>query len=166
MASRKSAKVKAVNLDFLKNIQATLTDLKRVKVGIIGNQATEKHAGTFQTNAEIGLLQEIGSIRARIPARSFLKMPIMRNQREFKQFLLENKDKVLELILEGKEDELFAKIGIKAEAYIQEAFDTRGFGQWQENSPYTVSMKGSDSPLIDTAQLRRSISSEVHEKNR
>ena len=44
---------------------------------------------------------------------------------------------------------------------IQEEFETRGVGNWQENAPSTIKAKGSDMPLIDTGNLRRHIVAEV-----
>jgi hypothetical protein len=42
---------------------------------------------------------------------------------------------------------------------VQEAFDTRGFGSWKPNAPETVELKGSDAPLIDSAQMRHAVDS-------
>ena len=52
-------------------------------------------------------------------------------------------------------------LGVGAVDAIQEAFETRGFGNWQENAPSTIKAKGSDMPLIDTENLRRHIVAEV-----
>jgi hypothetical protein len=91
-------------------------------------------------------------------------------------------------LLEGNKKELLVQIGIACEEQIQLAFDTQGFGSWAPNSYATVmaklrrggkkfanvflrkqltgeylneGAKGINSPLIDTGQLRRSISSKV-----
>ena len=56
---------------------------------------------------------------------------------------------------------IFVDIGIGGESVIQEAFDTRGFGQWAPDAPATVDRKGSDAPLIDIGTLRHAVGSRV-----
>ena len=75
-----------------------------------------------------------------------------------------SKQAVDEAIKEGTLLELAKKVGVVAEEVIQEAFATRGFGKWKANKPSTIARKGSDSPLIDTGQLRRSITSKVDKR--
>ena len=62
---------------------------------------------------------------------------------------------LLKAIEEGNLKPVFVNLGIKGEQVVQMAFATKGFGQWWQN-PKTG--RGS---LIDTAQLRRSITSDV-----
>jgi hypothetical protein len=56
---------------------------------------------------------------------------------------------------------ILKNIGFACEVSIQNAFASSGFGQWAPNTPKTIHRKKSASPLIDTSQLRRSISSAV-----
>jgi hypothetical protein len=141
----------------LKNIK----ELKKykVKIGILGSNAVQLNGN--KTNAEIAYMQEFGDSALRIPARSFLKMPLVIKKNFIKNNLISNKEKLLGYIARGETRIIFAKLGILSERIIQEAFATRGFGQWAPNSPMTIRLKGSDSPLIDTGQLRRSITSKV-----
>ncbi len=144
------------------------------QVGILGAKAhNRKEAGSLKragghkltrnpseiTNAEIGLKHEKGSISENIPRRSFLEMPLI----EKGNALLRIKDYLWAQFSTGKRDyqTIYKQLGIMAEVIIQKAFATRGFGKWRPNSPRTVAEKGSDAPLIDTAQLRRSITSRV-----
>ena len=53
------------------------------------------------------------------------------------------------------------KLGRISKAIIQNAFDTRGFGLWAENSPRTIARKGSDAPLIDHGELRRAVNHDI-----
>jgi hypothetical protein len=69
-----------------------------------------------------------------------------------------------ELIRKGNIRMILVRLGIACEKWIQMAFATGGFGSWAPDSPATINRKGSASPLIDTAQLRRSIVSKVDEK--
>lgn len=133
-----------------------------VKVGIIGSQAQQEHNGTNLTNAQIGMINEFGSYSRKIPARSFISMPLklfLSSYIKKKKSL--SKQEFEKAIEKGTEEEFSRKVGIVAEEVIQDAFATRGFGNWKPNAPLTVALKGSDSPLIDTGQLRRSISSKV-----
>lgn len=152
----------------LKTLVGYLTKgLPKVKVGIIGSKAQVKRAadsGSVITNAKIGFIHEFGRLQGepRIPARSFLRMPL---ELYLDDFLKKNKHLTREAfeksIKSGKADLLAKKLGIIAEQCIQVAFETEGFGNWEANKPSTVARKGSDKPLIDTGELRRSISSEV-----
>ena len=151
-------------LGYLKN------GLPKVKVGIIGSKGAVQRAtesGETLTNAQIGFIQEFGRLQGkpRIPARSFIVMPL---KLYFGDFLKDRKSITKEefekAIRSGKADKFAQKLGIIAEEVIQTAFETEGFGNWDPNSPVTVAKKGSSKPLIDTGELRRSISSEVIKK--
>lgn len=145
-----------------KLIQNLKKGFPSVKVGIMGSQASAEHKGTNKTNVQIGFLNEFGSISQHIPARSFIRMPL---QLYLSEYLRKKKalsqEEFTKAIEEGKENEFAAKVGLVAEEVIQDAFATRGFGNWAPNAPRTIAEKGSDSPLIDTGQLRRSITSKV-----
>lgn len=143
------------NLKNLKKLEETLGKSAGVKVGILGSK-NNRDGGEFG-NAEIGILQEFGSVTNNIPPRSFLRMP------------LETKRKRLEEAFTGSAEDLangdikkvLQKVGFVAEEIIDDAFRTGGFGNWAPNAPATVAKKKSSRPLIDTAQLRRSITSKV-----
>ena len=147
----------------LKNMVKLLANgMPKVRVGILGDTAQRNSGGP--NNAEIGYVNEFGKMTGypRIPARSFIRMPL---NLFFREKLKEKKSlgekQFLEALESGKADEFMAKVGLVAEETIQEAFATHGFGMWSPNAPYTVEMKKSDSPLIDTGQLRRAITSKV-----
>jgi len=131
------------------------------KVGILGDKDARPD-GSPEGNAEIGLKQEFGSISENIPPRSFLRMPVIDKKSDFAKYM--SSSKVKKLVAEKKIKQIFVDLGLIAEKIIQEAFETRGFGKWKPNAPMTIRLKGSDSPLIDTGQLRRSITSTVIQK--
>lgn len=154
-------------------------DEYRVKVGIIGGKAGKVHKGGFLTNAEIGYKHEFGELKSStfkykgkkitikgLPQRSFLRMPMTLKGREITKKLKSQKLKIMEMIVKNQSLEpVLERVGILAENIVQEAFATSGFGQWAKNiNPEYVKLKGSDTPLIDTGQLRRSISSKVYKK--
>ena len=172
-----------INTEGLEELQSALLSSYITRVGILGSKTnrTSQMPGetrahylaralrkikpaqvSNQTNAEIGLLHEKGSLSERIPRRSFLEMPLVLKSEE----LLKVKNDLQALVMSGGETlakwhKAYVKLGMYAENIIQEAFETRGFGHWPENAPSTISRKGSSQPLVDTGQLRRSITSDV-----
>ena len=146
----------------LPNLEKLNKNLKKkyiAKVGILGSKASTQHGDSGQTNASIGAVHEFGSYSDNIPRRSFLKDPFHE-----KQTAIVNK--VAQLIKANKLEndftlKVFKLIGIYGESIVQEAFETGGFGKWQPLSQQTIDKKKSDSILIDTGELRRSITSTV-----
>jgi phage gpG-like protein len=114
-------------------------------------------------NAELGLIHEFGTKntggQANIPARSFLRVPLMTR--------LQNKiDEIgrgvwRAIVLQRGLLPALATLGTVARNLVDEAFASRGFGQWAPNTAATIRRKGSSSPLIDSAQLRKSITYQV-----
>jgi phage gpG-like protein len=112
-------------------------------------------------NADIGAKHEFGFTTdggLRIPARSFLRVPLSTHRGEIAGMMKMN---VMRALVYGKLELLFKHLGIACEKIVDQAFQTSGWGTWRPNAPFTVLMKGSDKPLIDTAQLRRSVASKV-----
>lgn len=133
------------------------------RVGILGSNAGTAHSDTGLTNSELGVIHEFGSLSRNIPPRSFLRMPLELKQEEIIQGMASYRtQKSLE---DGEIKRVYRDLGLYAEGFVKQAFATGGFGQWAPNKPSTVAQKGSDKPLIDTAQLRRSITSDVIKKS-
>lgn len=144
-----------------------------VKVGILWGDNARQEGGNYsqkkglrrtkpipsdQTNAEIGAKHEFGSFSEHIPMRSFLRMPLFARSAEI---VKEASVGALALLAQGNKVKLLKRLGIACENAIQLAFATHGFNRWAPNKISTAERKGSGSPLIDTGQLRRAISSEV-----
>jgi len=120
------------------------------------------------TNADLGVIHEYGSEKAHIPARSWLRMPLqLYMPAVYKEIAgtfftaLERTGMAADTVYKQK----FSLLGKRAEAVIQKAFASRGFGHWIANKPSTIAAKGSDAPLIDTAEFRKSITSDVKVKD-
>lgn len=127
-----------------------------VDVGIMGNKASRK--SDELTNAEIGAIHEFGTNQ--IPPRSFLRMPLRLKSSDI---LAKVRDAgALKKLGSGNVVQVLKDLGVACEGAILEAFGSAGFGHWAPNAPSTIAQKHSDAPLIDTGQLRRSISSVVH----
>ncbi len=162
----------------LYEIQNQLGKKYTVQVGILGNSSSRKATVQKKTyrpgegknkagkgpsdlsNADVGKIQEFGSATRNTPARSFLRMPLYL---KLPRVLDKLGQSVIDSLKTSNIKQTYKLLGIMAEKIIQGAFATRGFGRWQPNAPLTVQIKGSDAPLIDTAQLRKSITSKVVE---
>lgn len=166
------------NFDTLNSFIKGMSEKWIVKVGIMGTKASRKgDAGT--NNAEIGAVHEFGSPAQHIPQRSFLRMPIQTRQ---DKIVDEVASKTAPWMLHHDtptaartvQKVMLTFLGIACENVVQQAFDTKGFGEWAPNTParatYKLTSRGKkatpenvakDHPLIDTGQLRRSIASKV-----
>lgn len=195
-------------LKALTNLMEDLNEKYSIRVGIIGDKAYEKHPHTDLTNAELGAIHEYGATiqvtekmrnylhtigihlkpettTVIIPARSFLRMPLL--SREFKEHILagtglrENKDFAgatgdtareynLDLAKIKQESgykimkKIATWIATEAEFRVMDAFNTGGFGNWTPISEITKKNRHGapdNPPLDDTGDLRESISSQV-----
>lgn len=110
------------------------------------------------TNADLAAVHELGSISRGIPARSFLRMPLHQKTEEIMKEARKGADK---LLATGQMVKLLTRLGISCENAVQRAFASGGFGLWKALKAATIRRKHSSRELIDTAQLRRSITSKV-----
>jgi len=113
------------------------------------------------SNAQVGYAMEFGVATGseQVPPRSFLRTPL---ETKLPDDVRANADTVIVPALQkdGIAGGLQALGGL-ARQTIDRAFETGGFGQWAPNSKRASYIKGSDKPLIDTGQLRASITSKV-----
>lgn len=151
------------NLNGLEEMRQAIGNRYVARVGIINGKAGEIHDKSKYTNAQIGEVQLFGSITNHIPPRDFLVMPLQIKGREFTASLGASSIKTA---FENRQyKKVFTLIGVAAEAIVQQAFDTGGFGQWPPNAPATIRAKsrgkGATSILINTGQMRAAVSSDV-----
>lgn len=130
----------------------------RVRVGILGGNAARVSGDTLN-NPSLGAVHEFGVIGKGIPSRSFLRMPVIQELPQ--ALLLTNKGTWQKVILKKGLLGALELLGAYALDVIQLAFDTGGFGSWAPLSKRTIKLKGSNAILIDTAQMRQSITAEV-----
>lgn len=138
-----------------------------VRVGILGNQS-ERMDSTL-TNAQVGLIHEVGVPTSNIPKRSFLEMPIRERLAQIIQNVAVIDDKSVNEIVQDKTNKnICEKIGALAVGAVLEAFDTGGFGKWKALQDATVTAKQAkgqgDQILVASTQLRNSISFDVVKK--
>ena len=131
-------------------------------IGILGAAGYTESGGI--TLAGIGAVHEFGTDKAGrnrdtvIPERSFIRMPLETGQDDIEKAL---KPRLQKLIEDGDIKGIFELIGIAGEARVQEAFETGGFGTWEDIKEATKKAKGSDAILIDIGVLRQGITSRV-----
>ncbi len=145
-----------VKLD-LTNLVALRKELGKkysTKVGILGS----KDARDGGSNATIGLAHEKGVASKNLAPRSWLEMPLIE---KLSGAIKEIGQDVFDGLNKKNINQFFKKLGILAEGIIQDAFDTGGFGKWKKLENSTKKKKGFDKILIESTQLRKSVSSEV-----
>ncbi len=135
-------------------------------------KVTDKMRGYFAYAFGINLKKSTTEIV--IPARSWLQKPIERSaelRKKIRQKAELTKDEISlaeEFIAEyggsGILKELAYAVATSSLEIIDEAFETKGFGEWANNSTLTVREKGSAEPLIDTGRLRGAITYEIEER--
>jgi phage gpG-like protein len=144
-----------LNMKKFNQIMKALEKVPTIRVGILGNSNARNDGNT---NAEIGAKHEFG--KDGMPERSFLRMPMTT---EFPKALEGSQlfdAETLKKVAEEKSTEQWArKIATVAEGVVQEAFSSRGFGNWKPHAPGYENHTGQ--VLVDTQQLRNSITSEV-----
>lgn len=133
------------------------TSNPHIAVGVIGAPAAQDR-GEGMTNADIAVVHEYGT--ERIPQRSFIGSTIDEKGREYTKQLASG---VRAEIASGRASALrnsvaFKRVGLRVVGDIQRRIAD---GIPPPNSPVTIERKGSSKPLIDSGQLRQSISFEV-----
>lgn len=137
-------------------IKALKVNVPTAKVGVMGSKNV-RNDGT--TNAQVGAAHEFGT--ATIPQRSFLRVPIADHlEKKLENSGAFDKETLALVVKQGDARPWMKKVAITAEAIVQEAFETGGFGKWP---PWKDPNYHNDDNrlLVDTRQLRESISSEV-----
>lgn len=139
--------------NFLKSLKGKLPV---ARVGILGDKSARngKHA---DTNSQIGYKHEFGADG--MPIRSFLRIPITDNMQKYLEDSGAFTEDVLKKVVNsGTVFEWVQKIGIVGESIVADAFDTGGFGKWK---PSIMTFKKNHQTLVETQQLRNSITSDV-----
>ena len=157
----------SLNTKGLDKLLKALGRLPRARVGVLGDKAVRgasEHDGEKKesgpTNAEIGAAHEYGT--STLPQRSFLRVPISDNlSKALDNAGLMDKDAVKKVLAEGSVVPWLKKIAIVAEDIVLQAFDNGGFGKWK---PSNMKNKTNHQTLVETQQLRNSITSEVDDE--
>ncbi len=144
--------VKVIDRGLNKLLTAFQGKPKRViTVGIHAADGKEPHKnGHGETLADIAAIHEFGA--PGIPQRSFLRAWFDENQQKTK----EATKRMAQSVLQGKRTRNQA-IELLAQTFVAQIQRRIAQGIQPPNSPVTIALKGSSTPLIDTGQLRTSI---------
>lgn len=147
--------------DTLKAVDAQLKKMQEMKtkyvaVGVLASEATGRIYENGVNVLQVAAIHEYGLGPS--PERSFLRAPQELRQKELKNFI----NIQLEKVLDGRSvSQGLGLIGVYAVNLSQQAFDTSGFGSWPALSSSTINSKGSSKPLIDTGTLKNSVTWEI-----
>ncbi len=146
----------------LQAVQKSIKELKKIDVlvGVPQEEAGREQNGI--TNAELLYIHTNGSPANNIPPRPIVDPAIQDSKEEIGTLL---KEAILKA-LEGDTDGAMAgmeRAGTQGENAVKGWF-TNPKNNWAENAESTKKRKGSSKPLIDTGQLRKSITHVVKKK--
>lgn len=133
------------------------TDIKSgayVKVGVLDDgKGSESHGAL--TNAELAGIHEFGTADGHVPARPFIRSTFEAQEATARAML---KKLIGGLVSGGVTlDQSLGLVGLFLATEIRKTV-TDGEGVPPPNAPSTIARKGSDRPLVDTAQMINSVS--------
>lgn len=148
-----------IDLSGLQQLDKFLSNQKQALLGIFQSKDARDDGNS---NVAIGATHEFGSFSENIPQRSWLRMPVNVKAKDIAgnaAIAIKNN------LTNPKGADIVADaIGAAGKGVIQEAFGTRGFGQWKPNAPITITRKkGKTTPLIAKADFRQAITYSVSE---
>lgn len=146
-------KVNSTNGKGIKDLLKRLEKEGSVDVGILAGEG--KHEDSDLTVAQVGFFHEFGTVL--VPERSFIRSTINGKAKEIKKVAAAQYKKVLNGKITNEQG--LGILGAFTAGLIQETFTSNN---WVPNSEATQRIKGSSTPLIDTGQLRQSISFKVN----
>lgn len=152
-----------LNLDRVEEMMRTVKDLAATQVLVGIPAANSPRQGDPINNATIGYIHEMGSPAHNIPARPWLGPPVNRMKDEAAAMLR----KAAELRFDSKAaeaDQVLHALGLTAQNKVKTNITSGGDPKFAPNAPSTIARKGSDRPLVDTAQLLNAITYVLRKK--
>jgi hypothetical protein len=151
------------SVERIKGLPASLKELKSVRVFVgVPEEDTQRKLGDAKhphnqdvTSAQLVYIHTHGSPLKGIPARPIIELAI---EADKANIVAELKDAGVASLAGKKQEAMlyFRRAGQEAENFVRGwFFDARN--NWAPNKPATIARKGSDRPLIDTGELRKSI---------
>tara|TARA_R110001632_G_scaffold13609_3_gene46668 strand:+ start:1050 stop:1556 length:507 start_codon:yes stop_codon:yes gene_type:complete len=108
------------------------------------------------TVAQVGIINEFGNPSARIPARPFMATTLNTNRKKYGK-MLENAAKAHTTLKGGKTGSVEANLRTIGAIAVRDVKTTITTLSEPANAPYTIKKKGADNPLIESGQMRNSI---------
>jgi len=155
--------VKVTMRDNSASLKAALKKLQRTDVLVGWPEASNSRQSGEIGNAALAYIHSHGSALQNIPARPILQPAIEASPN--KELIQRELKAAAEAVLD--QDPARATMELNRAGQVAanavKSWFTTPENQWAPNSPETIAKKGSDRPLIDTGQLRRSVSFVVKE---
>ena len=132
-----------------------------IQIGVLAGEDARSGEGG-DSNVSIGAKHEMGD--SETIRRSWLRMPIEEHLNDYLEksgAFNKNSETSKEAFRTNNFLPLMKKVSIIAETVISDAFDTGGFGEWK---PSNMKFKTNHQTLVETQQLRNSVTSRVVEK--
>lgn len=151
-----------VDLSGLRKFRSQLDELEkgRAQVGLFPETAGRSaDPGRIDNNPTLGALHEFGNLGKNLPERSWLRMPLTLHLGAAIA-MRDAADWIKSLRTSGAK-RVLAFLGALGEDVVQESFATRGWGLWPALQPATIRKKGSSAILIESAQMRKAVTSRV-----
>lgn len=138
-----------------KKFYAELEKLKKLRV-VAGYQQGQAVSEDGVDLADIALWNELGTASA--PSRPFLRKSVDENEEKIISF---GQLQAKRLTQGATAQEVLTALGVMQKGLVQEKIVD---GDFEPNAPSTIKKKGSDKPLIDTGDMRRSVNFAITEK--
>lgn len=160
MCSKKAVNIK-VRKDITKQVKKNLLDFSKLDLLVgVPQEKTEREGNSEPiTNAELMFIHTNGSPIRNIPKRPTIEPTIEENKERISEMFKTAVNKILDNKGDGRAD--LEKIGLWTVNKIKAKF---GSDELVPNAPSTIAQKGDNNPLIDTGQLRNSITYVIRRK--
>lgn len=154
------------NDDNLNRILSSLKELNSLEV-LVGipedeNIRTGEETDNAVTNAQLLYIHTNGSPVNKIPPRPVIEPAISDDKENIGEIFKKATQKAMEGNIEGMRGEL-ERAGLRGEN-VSKGWFTNPKNGWQPNLPVTINRKASSRPLIDTGELRKSITHVIRKK--
>ncbi len=147
----------------LKSIQDAIKSIRELDVLVGVPQEKDSREGAI-SNAELAFIHTKGSPLRGIPARPIIEPAIEDNKEQVAELIKKSAQKALDGNKEGAIESL-ERVGMQGQNIVR-AWFTNPKNNWAPNSPKTIKLKGSTRPLIDSGELRKSITYVVRKRGR
>jgi len=144
------------------SVLAKVAELGRanVRAGVVGPKASQVHPDTGLTNAELGLIHELGTRDGRIPERSFVRSTLRDPAIRAEFAALQGRIAAAVMLGRMDRDRGLGLLGAWIAGKIRERIVSHQIRP--EDAPATIAAKGNDVPLIGTTgQLVAAVSWEI-----
>lgn len=147
----------------LKSIQDAIKSIRELDVLVGVPQEKDSREGAI-SNAELAFIHTKGSPLRGIPARPIIEPAIEDNKEQVAELIKKSAQKALDGNKEGAIESL-ERVGMQGQNIVR-AWFTNPKNNWVPNSLKTIKLKGSTRPLIDSGELRKSITYVVRKRGR